>query len=78
MRESCCGTDPITSNLYDKAQAAGVPAEALLASLGCGNPTALAELQAGEVVLDLGRAVASTCCCRPSAWARQERHTVWT
>src|SRR3954463_16714816 len=51
---SCCGTDPITSNLYDEAQAAGVPAEAVLASLGCGNPTALAELQAGEVVLDLG------------------------
>src|SRR3954463_871547 len=51
---SCCGTDPITSNLYDQAQAAGVPAEALKASLGCGNPTALAELQAGETVLDLG------------------------
>lgn len=49
-----CGTDPITSDLYDEAQAAGVPAEALLASLGCGNPTALAELKAGEVVLDLG------------------------
>jgi ubiquinone/menaquinone biosynthesis C-methylase UbiE len=51
---SSCGPDPITSNLYDETQAAGVPAEALLASLGCGNPTALAELQAGEVVLDLG------------------------
>jgi ubiquinone/menaquinone biosynthesis C-methylase UbiE len=51
---SSCGPDPITSNLYDKAQAAGLPAEALLASLGCGNPTALAELQAGEIVLDLG------------------------
>ena len=51
---SCCGPDPITSNLYDETQAAGVPAEALLASLGCGNPTALAELKAGEVVLDLG------------------------
>ena len=51
---TCCGPDPITSNLYDDAQAAGVPAEALLASLGCGNPTALAELQPGEVVLDLG------------------------
>jgi 2-polyprenyl-3-methyl-5-hydroxy-6-metoxy-1,4-benzoquinol methylase len=50
---SCC-PDPVTSNLYDAAQAAGVPAEALLASLGCGNPTALAELKAGEVVLDLG------------------------
>ena len=53
-----CGTScrpaPITSNLYDETQAAGVPAAALLASLGCGNPTALAELKAGEVVLDLG------------------------
>ena len=51
---SSCGPDPITSNLYDETQAAGVPAEALLASMGCGNPTALAELKAGEVVLDLG------------------------
>ena len=55
----CCGTtterwDPITANLYDDAEAAGVPAEALLASLGCGNPTALADLRAGDVVLDLG------------------------
>ena len=50
----CCGTDPITSNLYDEAQAGAVPAEAMLASLGCGNPTALAELSAGETVLDLG------------------------
>ena len=49
-----CGPDPITSNLYDATQAAGVPAEAMLASLGCGNPTALAELKAGEAVLDLG------------------------
>ena len=49
-----CGPDPITSNLYDETQAAGLPAEALLASLGCGNPTALAELKGGEVVLDLG------------------------
>ena len=49
-----CGPDPITSNLYDDTQAAGLPAEALLASLGCGNPTALAELKTGEVVLDLG------------------------
>jgi SAM-dependent methyltransferase len=52
---SCCsGPDPITSNLYDAAQAETVPTEALLASLGCGNPTALAELQSGETVLDLG------------------------
>ena len=51
---ACCDSDPITSNLYDEAQAATIPAEALLASLGCGNPTALAELKTGETVLDLG------------------------
>lgn len=49
-----CGTDPITANLYDEAQTGEIPAAALLASLGCGNPTALAELKPGEVVLDLG------------------------
>jgi arsenite methyltransferase len=59
---SCCGAtassglgcDPITTNLYDAAQAGQIPEEALLASLGCGNPTALAQLNAGDVVLDLG------------------------
>jgi arsenite methyltransferase len=50
--DSCC--DPITTNLYDPSQAAQIPEEALLASLGCGNPTALAQLNPGEVVLDLG------------------------
>jgi arsenite methyltransferase len=50
--ESCC--DPITSNLYDATQTGSVPEDAVLASLGCGNPTALAELKAGEIVLDLG------------------------
>ncbi len=49
-----CTTDPITSNLYDAAQSAQIPAEAMQASLGCGNPTALAPLHAGETVLDLG------------------------
>jgi SAM-dependent methyltransferase len=49
-----CGCDPISSDLYDAAQIAGLPADALGASLGCGNPTALAELKAGETVLDLG------------------------
>jgi arsenite methyltransferase len=49
---SCC--DPITTNLYDEAQKSGLPASAVLASLGCGNPTAVAELKAGETVLDLG------------------------
>jgi arsenite methyltransferase len=54
---SCCGgraDDPITSNLYGEREAAALPAEALIASLGCGNPTALAELRDGETVLDLG------------------------
>src|ERR1700677_5136125 len=58
---SCCGAtagsgccDPITSNLYDATQAQQIPEAALKASLGCGNPTALAQLNAGEVVLDLG------------------------
>ena len=49
---SCC--DPITKNLYDEAEKSGLPADAVAASLGCGNPTALAKLQPGEVVLDLG------------------------
>jgi SAM-dependent methyltransferase len=59
---SCCGAapasglscDPITSNLYDESQAQQIPEEAMLASLGCGNPTALAKLSPGEIVLDLG------------------------
>ena len=52
---SCCSTDdPITGNLYEQDQAAGLPKQALDASLGCGNPTALIELHEGETVLDLG------------------------
>ena len=51
---ACCGGDPITSNLYESAQTAGLPQGAVLASLGCGNPTALAQLKPGEIVLDLG------------------------
>ena len=59
---SCCGAsaafdgccDPITTDLYDPTQAAQIPEDALKASLGCGNPTALAQLNAGETVLDLG------------------------
>ncbi len=59
---ACCGgapsslgcVDPITSNLYDSTQMSDVPQEAVLASLGCGNPTALAQLKPGETVLDLG------------------------
>ena len=56
---ACCGAtteawDPITSDHYDEGEKAGIPVEAVLASLGCGNPTALAELRPGETVLDLG------------------------
>jgi arsenite methyltransferase len=59
---SCCGAapasglscDPITANLYDESQAGQIPEEAMLASLGCGNPTALTQLNPGEIVLDLG------------------------
>ncbi len=51
--EGGCG-DPITSNLYDLEQLGSLPVEAVVASLGCGNPTALADLKAGETVLDLG------------------------
>jgi hypothetical protein len=59
---SCCGSapstagsaDPITSNLYDSGDTSQVPEDAVLASLGCGNPTALANLEPGETVLDLG------------------------
>ena len=59
---SCCGgaaaldgcCDPITSNLYDATQSGEIPEAAMRASLGCGNPTALAGLKTGEIVLDLG------------------------
>ena len=56
----CCGPsscgcgDPITSNLYSDAETSGLPSDAVAVSLGCGNPTALIELQAGQTVLDLG------------------------
>jgi arsenite methyltransferase len=53
----CCSggdCDPVTRDLYEASQTTGLPAEAVLASLGCGNPTALAALAPGEVVLDLG------------------------
>jgi len=61
-KPSCCGssatgmggTDPITRGLYAESETAGLPEEAVLASFGCGNPTALAELRPGEFVLDLG------------------------
>jgi arsenite methyltransferase len=51
---SSCGCDPITSNLYSGDETGALPADAVTASLGCGNPTALIDLQAGQTVLDLG------------------------
>jgi arsenite methyltransferase len=77
---SCCGqdrsgldgaSDPITSNLYNAAEEGEVPDTAIKASLGCGNPTALAELKLGEVVLDLGSGggidvlLSARRCCSP-------------
>ena len=63
-KSSCCSTaeriDPITVGLYEPGETAGLPEEAVLASLGCGNPAALAELREGEVVLDLDYAEDST------------------
>lgn len=55
-KTECCGNskDPITSNLYSDLEASEIPEAALLASLGCGNPTALAQLKEGEIILDLG------------------------
>jgi len=60
-KTACCGggaelsgCDPISRNLYDESERSALPADAVAASLGCGNPTALAELEAGEMVLDLG------------------------
>ncbi|MBI3981777.1 MAG: arsenite methyltransferase [Gemmatimonadetes bacterium] len=58
VQDGCCGgdqsCDPITADLYTESEAAAIPEDAVRASLGCGNPSALAELKPGEVVLDLG------------------------
>src|SRR3954447_23784069 len=74
---TCSGKDPITSDLYQPEETGGLPPEALAASLGCGNPTALAELHPGETVLDLGSGVASTCCFLPSGSALLAKPTAW-
>ena len=79
---SACGerhaADPITSNLYSANETAALPADAVSASLGCGNPTALAELRAGESCSTWVRAAESMCCCRPSAWDRPGKPTAST
>ena len=77
---SCCGgdtatADPITGDLYATDDVASVPEDALKASLGCGNPTALASLAEGETS---AVAAASTSCCRRDGSARAASPTVWT
>ena len=81
---SCCGQDrsgldgscdPITSNLYDATQKGEVPDTAINTSLGCGNPTALAELQLGEVVLDLGSGGGIDVCFPRAVSAQPGKHT---
>ena len=71
--DGCC--DPITSNLYDAAQTGELPQEAVLASLGCGNPTALASSIPAKRCWILARAAASTCCSRPAASAPPAKPT---
>ena len=84
---SCCdqdrsgldgASDPITSNLYNEMEEGEVPDTAIKASIGCGNPTALAELKPGEIVLDLGSGEALMCCFQLAASARQGKHLVST
>ena len=78
---SCCGsggTDPITSNLYDVGEKGFLPEAAVLASLGCGNPTALAQLKAGETVLDLGSGGGIDVCFPRAALAPRARPTAST
>jgi arsenite methyltransferase len=75
---SCCGArewDPITSNLYADVETRNLPENAILASLGCGNPTALAELREGETVLDLGSGGGIDVLLSAAAWAPPERPT---
>src|SRR5215469_6597664 len=70
----CCG-DVVTSNLYAAEEVAGLPEEAVLASLGCGNPTALVDLHDGETVLDWGQVEVLMCCFQPNGWGKPGLHT---
>jgi len=81
---ACCGPAPaaavggFSEGLYPEGETDGLPADAVLASLGCGNPLAVADLREGERVLDLGSGAASMCCCRPAGSARPGSRTAWT
>ena len=81
---SCCGAspavdacDPITSNLYDADQITGLPEQAVHASLGCGNPTALASSLPAKPCSIWAPAAALMCCFRPDASGRRERPMAW-
>ena len=83
--DSCCGPGPaaeavggFSEGLYREGETDGLPEEAVLASLGCGNPLAVADLHEGERVLDLGSGGVSTCCCRRGGSARPGSRTGWT
>ena len=74
----CCGEQGIGAELYSALEKQDLPDAAVLASLGCGNPTAVAELQEGDRVLDLGSGAASTCSSRPSGSGRAVAPSAWT
>ena len=74
---AACGCDPITSNLYDASQAGQIPEEAMLASLGCGNPTALAKLSPGGSFLISVRAAGSMSFSQPNESGQPEEPTGW-
>ena len=77
--DGCCSntSDPITSDLYSEAEASEIPESAILASLGCGNPTALAQLNEGEVVLDLGSGGGVTASTLPESMSVPVRDSAW-
>ena len=75
---ACGGGDPITANLYSEAETGGLPADAVSASLGCGNPTALLTLEAGDTVLDLGSGGGIDVLLSAGASARPARSTAST
>ena len=68
--DGCCSEPGIGAELYSAAERDSLPDAAVLASLGCGNPTAVADLREGERVLDLGSGGGSTCCCPRGGSAR--------